>query len=275
LTHSVPSLAGSPLVFRLHSPPTYWRCEPSWVWHARPLPDHLLWCVLDGSGQLTLDGRRSEVGPGWCAVFAPGETPDAGHDPRRPLLVFGVHFELSTPGGRIPEPAEVFPPERWCRLRDRALLTALAARSDAGYRRGDRLGLRQAELCLEQILGLLWEDASSPPPGPVDAALDDITRAIRQEPSRRWTVAELAARASLSRAQFTRRFIARAGMPPARYVARARIDRAHQLLTETHMSVTQVASTLGYTDVGHFSRQYKKHTGHSPGAARHDLAHER
>jgi len=259
-----PALAGTPLMFRLHSGPTYWRCEPEWFWWSRPLPDHLLWCVLDGSGWVTLDDRTSEAGPGWCAVFAPGETPVAGHDPKRPLLVFGMHFEVTTPSGRTPSPAEVLPAERWCRLRDRALLAALATRSDAGYRRGDRVGARQAELCLEQILGMLWEDAAGPPPGRVDAALDGLARTIRQEPTRRWTVAELAAEVALSRAQFTRRFIARFGMPPARYVARARIDRAHQLLTETHMSVTQVASTLGYTDVGYFSRQYRSHTGHPP-----------
>ncbi len=30
------------------------------------------------------------------------------------------------------------------------------------------------------------------------------------------------------------------------------------------MSVAQVAITLGYTDIAHFSRQYKRHTGHPP-----------
>lgn len=266
MTH--PALAGSPLRFRLLSAPTYWRCEPAWFWRSRPLPDHLLWCVLDGSGQITLGERGSDVGPGWCTVFARGETPVAGHDPRRPLLVFGMHFSLTTAAGRTPQPHEVLPADRWCRLRDRTLLAALAARSDAGYRRGDRVGVRQAELCLEQILALLWEETSAPSLGPVDAALDDIGRAIREEPIRRWTVAELAARAALSRAQFTRRFTAHFGTPPARYVARARIDRAHQLLTETHMSVTQVAATLGYTDLSHFSRHYKAHTGHPPGTTR-------
>lgn len=261
MTH--PALAGTALRFRLLSGPTYWRCEPAWFWRSRPLPDHLLWCVLDGSGRVTLGGRHSDVGPGWCTVFAPGETPVAGHDPRRPLLVFGMHFSL-THAGRVPSVGEVLPAERWCRVRDRTLLTALAARSDAGFRRGDAVGLRQAELCLEQILTLLWEDSSSDPLGQVDAALDDVARAVREEPSRRWTVTELAARAALSRAQFTRRFTARFGTPPARYVARARIDRAHQLLTETHMSVTQVASTLGYTDLSHFSRVYKQHTGSTP-----------
>jgi transcriptional regulator GlxA family with amidase domain len=40
------------------------------------------------------------------------------------------------------------------------------------------------------------------------------------------------------------------------------------LLTETNMSVTQVAATLGYTDIAYFSRQYRRHTGHSPGRGR-------
>jgi AraC family transcriptional regulator of arabinose operon len=53
-----------------------------------------------------------------------------------------------------------------------------------------------------------------------------------------------------------------------RYLIRARIDRAHQLLTETSMSVTQVAATLGYTDIAYFSSQYKRYTGCSPRAAR-------
>ena len=30
------------------------------------------------------------------------------------------------------------------------------------------------------------------------------------------------------------------------------------------MSVSQVAATLGFTDVGYFGRQYKRQTGHSP-----------
>jgi transcriptional regulator GlxA family with amidase domain len=119
------------------------------------------------------------------------------------------------------------------------------------------------------VLGdLPREDSIHPPPGPVDAALHEITHAIRQDPSRRWTVAELAERTALSRAQFTRRFTAHTGMSPIRYLIEARIDRARQLLTETKTSVTHVALTLGYTDIGYFSRQFKRHTGHSPSRAR-------
>jgi transcriptional regulator GlxA family with amidase domain len=111
---------------------------------------------------------------------------------------------------------------------------------------------------------LLWEEWTHPAPGPVDAALDELTHAIRQDPSRRWSVADLAARARLSRAQFTRRFTAHTGLSPARFLIQARVDRAYQLLTETNMSVSQVASALGYPDVAYFSRQFTRQTGRLP-----------
>jgi AraC-like DNA-binding protein len=223
---------------------------------SRPLEDHLLWCVLDGIGRLELNGNTRELGPGVCAVFAPGDAPTASHDPRRRLLVFGMHFAVS--------PAGVVPGERWAEVADRVLLGALARSSDTAYRRGDALGRRQAELCLEQLLGLIWDAAYSPQPSATDTAVQEVAQAIRQDPSRDWSVAEMAAQAALSRAQFTRRFVAQHGTSPAQYVIQSRIDRAHELLVETAMSVTQTAAALGYTDVAYFSRQYKQRTGHSP-----------
>ena len=247
------------------SQPTYWRCEPGWSWHARPLPDHLLWYILDGIGELTLNGRHSDLMPGRCVVFAPGDAPVGEHDPHRRLLVFGLHFTTDHPDDVLPGCC--------VQMRDQVLVGALARRCETSYRRGDPLGLRQALLCLEQILGMIREDATGPAPGRIDTALDEITQVIRRDPSRRWTVTELADRVALSRSQFTRRFLTHTGLSPTRYLINARIDRARQLLTETNMSVTQVAVTLGYTDVAYFSRQYRRHTGRTPGhARRHDDA---
>ena len=240
----------------LRTPPTFWRCEPGWSWTSRPLADHLLWCVMDGRGRLELNGERQELHPGVCAVFAPGDAPRATHDPRRRLLVFGMHFEVDHTG--------VAQDPRWGEVMDRELLGVLARTSDASYRRQDALGRRQAELCLEQLLGVIWDAVHNPGRSATDTAVDEIARQIRQDPSHDWTVTEMARRAALSRAQFTRRFVAQLGMSPAQYLIQSRIDRAHQLLTETGMTVTQTAAALGYTDVPYFSRQYKQRTGRSP-----------
>jgi AraC-like DNA-binding protein len=245
---------------RFNTPPTYWRCEAGWFWHPRPLGDHLLWCVLDGVGELTLDGRHHQLGPGSCTVFRPGDTPAARHDPHRRLLVFGMHFDAGT--------RTEIPPRGPVRVQDLTLLGALARRCDRSFRRGGPLGARHSLLCLEQLLCVLHEDAMSETLGPVDAELDRIAQEMRQDPGRRWTVAELAAQAALSRAQFTRRFVAYAGLTPAHYLINVRLARAQELLTETQMSVTQIAAALGYVDVAYFSRQYKRHTGQPPSAAR-------
>ncbi|GAA1697308.1 hypothetical protein GCM10009765_53370 [Fodinicola feengrottensis] len=259
MTHPEPMLARLPLPVRLESPPTYWRCEPAWSWLSRPLPDFLLWCVLDGVGELTLDGRRCALRPGVCAVFAPGDAPVAEHDPQRRLLVYGMHFSVHTT-----EPAEaIVPPGRWQSVSDLDLLAAVARRCDSSYRRGDALGRRQAQLGLEHLLCLLWEDNLHPVVR-ADHRLAEIAEAIRLDPGRPWTVAELAARAALSRAQFTRRFIAYTGEPPIRYLTRARLDRARHLLTETDLTVAQVSAALGYQDQSYFARQYKRHTNHPP-----------
>ncbi|TWD79215.1 helix-turn-helix protein [Kribbella amoyensis] len=256
--------AGEPIALELVSPPTFWRCEPGWSWVSQPLSEYLLWCVLDGIGRLHLDGRTRELAPGACAVFAPGDAPSAYHDPRRRLLVFGMHFRPKDP---LP-PSSVVPADRWCDVADRVLLGALAKASDVAYRREDALGRRQAELCLEQLLCSLWEAATGGGRGATDTAIDEVAQLIRQDPGRDWSVAEMASSAALSRAQFTRRFVGQHGMSPAQYVIQARIDRAHQLLTETGMTVTQTAAALGYTDVPYFSRQYKQRTGRSPSGDR-------
>ncbi|MDX3004354.1 AraC family transcriptional regulator [Kribbella solani] len=239
----------------LRSAPTFWRCEPSWSWTSRPLADHLLWCVLDGRGVLEYAGRRHELHPGVCAVFRPGDTPRASHDPHRRLLVFGMHFTATPTAAPEPRCGEVM---------DRELLGVLARTSDAAYQRQDALGTHQAELCLQQLITLVWDAVHNPGRSGSDAAIDEIARLLRQDPGRVWSVAEMARRALLSRAQFTRRFVARLGMSPAQYLIQARIDRAHQLLTESGMTVTETAAALGYTDVPYFSRQYRQRTGRSP-----------
>jgi AraC-like DNA-binding protein len=211
--------------------------------------------VVDGRGALELDGQSQELRPGVCAVFQPGDAPRATHDPHRRLLVFGMHFAT------VPTAA---PDPRWGEVMDRELLGVLARTSDAAYRRGDAIGRRQAELCLEQLIALVWDAVHNPGRSVTDAAVDELARQLREDPSRDWTVAEMARRASLSRAQFTRRFVTQFGMSPAQYLIQARIDRAHQLLTESGMTVTETAAALGYTDVPYFSRQYKQRTGRNP-----------
>lgn len=62
------------------------------------------------------------------------------------------------------------------------------------------------------------------------------------------------------------------GMPLKQFILKAKIDEANYLLTDTNLSIGEIAVKLGYTDAHNFARTYKKSTGLSPSAYREAYA---
>lgn len=61
------------------------------------------------------------------------------------------------------------------------------------------------------------------------------------------------------------------GLSPIQYVHQLRIREACRLLTESDLSVTEIAGYLGYYDHPYFFRMFKKYTALSPSEYRHAL----
>jgi AraC family transcriptional regulator, carnitine catabolism transcriptional activator len=58
------------------------------------------------------------------------------------------------------------------------------------------------------------------------------------------------------------------GMPLGRYLKYLRLQRAHELLRQTQLTVKEVMVQVGLTDHSHFARDYKKEFGESPSETR-------
>ncbi len=116
------------------------------------------------------------------------------------------------------------------------LLDVLSGRSAAAS--GTALHHRQAVL---EAATLLREQADEPP-----------------------QVAELARRAGYSPDHFARLFKSVLGVGPQAFRIQSRIDRAKGLLTESSLTITQIAQTLRYENIYFFSRQFKAKTGLTP-----------
>jgi transcriptional regulator GlxA family with amidase domain len=82
------------------------------------------------------------------------------------------------------------------------------------------------------------------------------------------TLAELAGRASMSVRTFTRRFRQEAGVSPAVWLARQRVERARQLLEETDLPVERVAERSGFGTAASLRAHLQAAVGVSPSAYR-------
>ena len=82
------------------------------------------------------------------------------------------------------------------------------------------------------------------------------------------TVEEVATTCGVDDRYLYNLFVKHAQISPKQYLNKLRLDNAKQLLRGSDCTVTEVAFSVGFTDVLAFSRFFTKHTGLSPTAYR-------
>lgn len=68
----------------------------------------------------------------------------------------------------------------------------------------------------------------------------------------------LAGQAGFSRFHFCREFKRRIGRTPFRHLTLMRMERAKKLMKRSEMTISDIASAVGYNDVSNFSRKFKE-----------------
>lgn len=105
------------------------------------------------------------------------------------------------------------------------------------------------------------------------AALKDplVGRALQllhADPTRRWTVEDLAREAATCRTVLAERFNAVLGQAPIEYLTGWRMQLAADRLRSSRDSVAVIAMDVGYESEASFNRAFKRVTGMTPGAYR-------
>lgn len=100
--------------------------------------------------------------------------------------------------------------------------------------------------------------------GQSDPVVGPALRLLQHHPAHPWTVAELAAAGSVSRAAFARRFTDVVGEPPMTFLTGWRLALAADLLREPDATLATVARQVGYSTPFALSAAFKREYGVSP-----------
>lgn len=251
--------------------------------------------MLEGTCFLDVDGVgevKLEEGDFVLLPSTPGFTMSSGHGlkPRLITAADGSKLRHGTQSGRptMRQLGGYFHIDRAnSKMLERFLpAMILVRRDDPGATRlkrlleliGEEATTRRVgrELILERLVEVLFIEALRVRPAETASrekgllaglADPDIARALRKlhaDVAYRWTVAELARAAGMSRAVFAERFTRTVGMPPMSYLLEWRIAIAKDVLRRDHTPLSEVAELIGYQSASAFSVAFSRHAGCSP-----------
>ena len=122
------------------------------------------------------------------------------------------------------------------------------------------------------LLDLILSLDEAEQPKSVRSALANDVRLLahdmNQDPGLVWSVEELATRLGVSIPVINQRFKEETGFTPHAYLMRCRIAQAKRLLSQDSLSLSLIASRLGFSSLQHFIGAFRNAVGASPGAWR-------
>lgn len=157
-------------------------------------------------------------------------------------------------------------------FRNKDELHKIFKNAEKAWREGDPFGeITVMKSVYEIILAIKNERMKKYTP---DASFKLITPAIERISSsftdKDISVADLAELCGISESYFRRIFTEKFGMTPKEYIINMRMNYAKQLLESKQFSVLDVALASGYTEECHFSREFTRRVGISPGQYKKD-----
>jgi AraC family transcriptional regulator of arabinose operon len=265
-----PSAEANPLIcseFREGRNYTNWRPQGSGDW--------LLIFTLAGAGRVVSAGRAQRLLPGDSVLFAPGAEqdystdPDAGHwhlrwahfHPRphwRPWLLWP---EIAPRTGKV----EV-------RGAEAGEIATVLQRMLVAHRLGEEGGDDLAMNALEEVLIRCARSSPAAARSGVDERVRRAVRYLAMHPAESFRLDRLARHCGLSVSRLSHLFREELGTSPQRFSEKLRLECARDLLTQTRLSIGEVAAEVGFSDPLYFSRRYRRAFGHAP---RFEAVHKR
>jgi AraC family transcriptional regulator len=238
----------------------------------RVLDDYELVWMVRGHATVTA-AVPIELRPGQLLLLPRAYRHGFQWDRKRPSQHGYVHFAAHELARTLPREPRVRTMTRQDPLRGLcSYLLWLATTADDGWP-GPALAVVDLLVALVGAGPLPETQPSAPVPPALRAALAELRDAWTTLPLSRVGVADLAARAGVSRGYLNRMFQGTFGLSAADAIERARCARAEALLLRTDLTAQAIAHQCGYADLSHFSHRFTARHGLPPSAYRAQAEH--
>jgi len=94
--------------------------------------------------------------------------------------------------------------------------------------------------------------------------IDRILSYLHTEYKKKIQIEDLATTFAMNRTSLNKLFQDNFAMSPIAYLIKLRLEIACSLLKNTHLPISEIIDRVGFSDLSHFGRTFKKLTGHSP-----------
>ena len=242
-------------------------CRPDWLWDSRKprLRDFDLWCILGGRGTMQTGNHTYELSAGDFFLLYPNIRFYAENDPDDPMVVVFAHFDIFRNGEKIMLLKDSPVPDFHRRMPNLLFFDSLLQRMVEQWLQNEP---DKAELWLAAALSEIAHGRKDSEKPGGDSALTEIVRRvyrqINAQPEQKYSLRKLARKHGACPEHFSRTFTKANGCSFRAAVTGAKLRHAKLLLTSTNYSITAIAEILGFGSVYHFSKLFKKQTGHPP-----------
>jgi AraC family transcriptional regulator len=202
---------------------------------------------------------RADVAPG--AVFVTGNEPITWTDVSEPTEALEIYLdEALLRGADVATSVDA---------RD-GLVVSIAHRLRRAHRAGDALGDVEASTIAHRLAAhMVGEYGGRPVPAPPARTLDRrvvdrVLEYVDAHVGETITLDALARVAALSPFHFGRAFRTTTGLTPHQFVTARRIEVARARLVTTTASVVDVAHAVGFSNLSHFRRVFRRELGVLP-----------
>jgi len=243
------------------------RVAADWALKHRVVEEHYLTFFLHETAALEVPGYRGPALPMTAMLLPPGMPHTVAPDPQMPFTFYHWRFQLlpSTKHQLVLDRSRAI-----VRARADSLLPLFEAAYDEWIARRPNRHLRLRGLLVAVLSEMLREDEMVGGAGlPYSQRRLLLTKAETHiVEGRPLTTRTLADAVGLSPDYFARVFRRTFGVAPKSWIVQQRVRHAALLLTESSLSISEIADRLGFSNPYLFSRQFRQTMGKSPRAYR-------